>query len=236
LYAPVLAVSGVKAIVANPYVRPIPASQFFAALPHVIASGWTRTMAGIPLVVQLLIVAGVVAGRRLTLAIGAGALAVAAVVVMQRVLPFPRIWLPFLPLLFIAAACGWRWPRFEALIAVAAALALGLAAAATVRPRETGELPNVLTIARALRMRVRPGDAIVAGVASDLPLAFYLRGVPADVLHPDVAHARRIFVVTNRTTGMTLPRMLELVHIDPRAFAIRRIDDYGASALYVLTR
>jgi len=236
LYAPVIAVSGIKAIVANPYVRPIPLPQFFAALPRVIASGWSRSMAGMPLAVKLLIVAGVVAGRKLTLATGAGALAVAAIVVAQRVLPFPRVWLPFLPLLLIAAACGWRWPRFEALVAVAAALALGLAAAATVRPRETGELPNVLTIARALRMRVRPGDQIVAGVASDVPLAFYLRGVPADVLHPDLAHARRIFVVTNRTTDMTLPRTLELVHIDARAFTIRRIDDYGASALYVLTR
>jgi hypothetical protein len=236
LYAPVIAVSGVKAIIANHFVRPIPPSEFFAALPHVIVSGWTRSMAGIPLVVQLLIVIGVVAGRRLTLATGAGALAVAAVVLVQRVLPFPRLWLPFLPLLFIAAACGWRWPRFEALVAVAAAVALGLAAAATVRPRETGELPNVLTIARTLRMRVRPGDQIVAGVASDLPLAFYLRGVPIDVLHPDVAHARRIFVVTNRTSDMTLPRTLELVHIDARAFTVRRVDDYGASALYVLTR
>src|SRR4029079_1124901 len=182
------------------------------------------------------IVAGVVAGRRLTRATAAGALGVALVLLAQRVHPLPRLWLPFLPLLFIAAACGWRWPRFESLVAVAAALALGLTAVAGERPRETGELQTVRAIARARRMRVHPGDQIVAGLASDLPLAFYLRGAPVDVLHPDVAHARRIFVVVNRPLGQTLPRMLANVRVDPRGFTIRRIDDYGASALYVLTR
>jgi hypothetical protein len=230
LYAPVIAVSGAHTLLANPYVRPLPFATFFAALPRYAAEAWARTMTGVPVAVQLLVAAGAILSRKFN---AAGLAAVLLVVVAQRVLPFPRVWLPFLPLLFIAAACAFRWPRLEPVVAVAAALALGIAALANERPRDTGELPNVVPIARDLRLRLRAGDSVVATTPSDLPLAFYLRGAPVDVLHPDVVHGRRIFVVTNRTAGQTLPQTLTAFGIDPRSFAIRRIGDRG---VYVLTR
>ena len=235
VYAPVIAVSGLAALASNPY-APLPFPRFIAALPSSIVASWSRLTIAVPVLVQALLVAGVIAARRFSLGLAAGLAAVALLLVAPRLLPVPRIWLSFLPLLFIAAAHAWHWPRFEALVAVAALLALGAASLATPRMRETGELPNVVPIARTLRLRVRAGDAVVAMTPSDLPLAFYLRGAPVDVLHPDVAHARRIFVVTNRAAGRTLPRTLASFGIDPRAFAIRRVDDRGAAAVYVMDR
>jgi hypothetical protein len=119
---------------------------------------WSRMMSGIPLVVQLLLAGGAIASRRMTITVVAGLLAVALVVVAQRVVPFERAWLPFLPLLCIAAAYRLR---FERVVAILPVVALGAASLATERPR--------------------------------------------DVLHPDAARARRLFVVSHRAGGRTLP-------------------------------
>ncbi len=236
LYAPVILVSGIEALTANPYVRPLAMSELLGRAPGYGLAVWSRMMVGIPLVLQLVIGVAAIAGRRLTLPAGAGVLAIAIVLLAQRVLPFPRVWLPFLPLLLIAAAAAWRWPRLEFATAIALLLVLGALAVMTPRVRDTGELPGVDRIARTLRTRLRAGDAVLATTPSDLPLAFYLRGAPADVLHPDVAHARRLFVVANRDAGQTLPRTLAAFGIDPRRCTVQRIEDRGSAAVYLLTR
>jgi len=232
LYAPVLIVSGLSALAANAYVRPLPFTAFLHVLPRAPLLAWSRMMSGIPLVVQLLLAAGAVASRRVTIAVVAGLLAVALVVVAQRVVPFERVWLPFLPLLCIGAAYRLR---FEGVVAILAAIALGTASLATERPRDVGALPNVTALARTLRARLRAGDAVLAATPSDLPLAFYLRGAPADVLHPDAARARRLFVVSHRAGGRTLPGTVAAFHLDPRAYRVRRVDDRGGAAVYELT-
>lgn len=234
LYLPTLVVSGIDSITSNAYVRPLPLARFAAAIPGALAAVWRSWMTGIPLVLQLALAAGFVAGavrRRVTL--WGGALAIIAIVAAQRAIPFPRVWLPLAVLFMITAAAALPWGRWEA--ALAAVLFAGLATSALLVPRlrETGELPHVRAIAHELAARAVPGDAVAATPPSDVPLAFYL---DARVLRPDLAGSRRIYVVVNRAYGQSLARTLAALRIDPRAFTIRRVRDYGASAIYQLDR
>ena len=235
LYAPMLSVSGLSAITSNAYVRPMPLALFVKALPK-YALDVGRVMFDRTLILGIVIVAAAVARARAAAWAGVGAVLV--VLVAQRVLPFPRVWLPFVPLLFILAASWWRWPRFETIAAIVVALTLATLWLVTPRPRDTGELPGVVDIARELKLRVRPGDAVLAGTPSDLPLAFYFAklAVPADVLNPDVARANRVFVVCNRAYGMTLPRTLASLRIDLRGFVTRRVDERGAAEIVEMVR
>src|SRR6202007_1029737 len=57
LYAPALIISGAGAIVSNPYVRPLP--HFFRSLPPYLEAVREHLLIGIPIVVQLLLLAAV---------------------------------------------------------------------------------------------------------------------------------------------------------------------------------
>jgi len=45
---------------------------------------------------------------------------------------------------------------------------------------------------------------------------------------------RRLFAIENRDYGQTLQRTLVFFRLDPSRFAIRRVRDFGSSALYEL--
>lgn len=234
LYVPVIFVSGVSMLTSNPYVRAVP--RFLQNVLPYLATVRLHLFVGIPLVVQILIGVGVVIAlaRRALLPIWIGIVAVIALVTIQRVLPFPRVWLPFLVLLFITAAASWPWgERSESLIAAAVAVALTITGMATPRLRETGELRAVREITRTLNLHAQKGDPVLALPPSEMPLAFYCPRV--EVLRPDLSRPR-LFAIENRDYGKTLPMTLAFFRIDPRRYAIRRIRDFGSSALYELRR
>jgi len=182
--------------------------------------------------VQILIAIGfLIAVRRYPMWLGF--IPVALMVVLQRVLPLPRVWLPFLLLFFITAAAAWPWSRSEPAVAFAVFVALTITGMATTRLPETGELRAVREIARELNRRADQGDPVLALPPSELPIAFYCRRVEA--LNPDLNRAR-LFVVENRDYGATLPKTLAFFRIDPRRYTIWRVRDFGSAALYELRR
>jgi hypothetical protein len=149
------------------------------------------------------------------------------------VLPFPRVWLPFVVLMFITAAAAWPWSRTEPAVAAAVVVALAISGFTTERVRETGELRAVREITRELNRRAQKGDPVLATPPSEMPIAFYCSRV--EVLNPDLSRTR-LFVIENHDYGQTLPRTLAFFRIDPRRYAIRRVRDFGSSALYELRR
>ncbi len=232
LFVPVLLISGISSVMSNAYVRPLPIAEFIrSALPY-LATVRAQLFVGIPAIVQILLAIGfVVAVRRQPMWIGF--IPVIVLIGLQRVLPFPRVWLPFLVLLFITAAAAWPWDRSEPAVAGAVVIALAFTGFTTERVRETGELRAVREITRELNMRAQKGDAVLATSPSEMPIAFYCRRV--EVLNPDVSRPR-LFVIENRDYGQTLPRTLAFFKIDPTRYAIRRVRDFGSSALYELRR
>ena len=140
LYAPVLLVSGAAALLANPYVRPLPAGSFWAQLPaHAwFLEGW---LAGQRLVGGVLTVLGLGLFGRLLVLARRGRLAPAlarqvrevgwpalwfvlwpyVLLAGQRVLPPERTWLYKSWFFFILVAlvlAGWpaRWARWRWLL------------------------------------------------------------------------------------------------------------------------
>lgn len=229
LYAPALAVSGAGAFVANQYVRPLPVGELVRGFPSYAVRVWRALFASIPLLLQILIALAAAAALVRRRRILAGATTVLLILLLQRVLPFPRVWLPFLPLLGIAAASLVRIA--DRAIAGALLVALGLCAVAHTRIRETGELRAVREIVRELRRRSTPADAVLTLPPSDIPLVFYTGR--DDILFPDPGRPR-VFVVVNRDYGQTIDGILSAYRVDR---ALRRptvIRDFGSAVLYVL--
>jgi hypothetical protein len=230
VYAPVIVISGLRALLSNPYVQPMAFGEFIRALPAYAVAVWKSMTAGVPLIIQAMIVLAVLR-KRVAQALLPGLLVVALLLAIQRVLPFPRVWLPLLPLLFACVGTGRLKPDLTRAIAFAICICLGVIAVGKPRPRDTGELPGVYAIVRELEHRTRPGDAILALPPSEMPLAFYAPNLRAEILNPDWHHARRIFVVENRQYGQTVARTLAFFQIKGNA---RRIRDFGSSALYMI--
>ena len=157
---------------------------------------------------------------------------IALLLALQRVLPFPRIWLPFLPLIFVIATV-WPWtPRAELALSIMAAIALSILAIGKPRLRDTGELRAVHPITRELKRRARAGDVVLALPPSEMPLAFYAArdGVPVEILRPNLRRAGRIFVIENRDYGQSLEKTLRYFQVVP--MAVRKDRDFGSAALY----
>ena len=256
LYVPVLAVSGFGALFANDYVAPMNMSAFVSQLDdHVldVGSAWSRDLAnGAGWAVGLLVVAGLVAHRRVShyLVPPLAALVGVAVVLvlLQRVVPFARVWTSLLPVAGVTAAAlpGWaldRLPRKQAAAAAAmAAVTLAAIGAAAVHSadavrtsRETGALLDAPVVAHDLARVVRPGDRILA-TGSDTILEYYLGrlGVNAGpMLYTDTPR-RRTYVVVNRLGGQTLDGVL--ADLPPTALPTvpTLLEQYPSAFLYRL--
>jgi hypothetical protein len=113
-YWPVVAVNGLKHVVANRWVSPIPLSEVFGKLPGqaiITLSQWIRDTDWlwrvlVSLGVTTSIIVGVAYRRVFWVLPVLGAVLLALAAIIQRVVPFPRVWLFMLPLGLVLAACG----------------------------------------------------------------------------------------------------------------------------------
>lgn len=224
LYAPVYAASGVSSVTANEFVEPRSWSTLLDLAPgHVsdTVDTWTRDLPGVAaILLGLGLLAGVAAtpwiGRfRVPVAIAVVAWAV-AVLAVQRVVPYTRVWLFLVPLVTatVAGLVGWalergRWtaragPAVAVVVAVGGSL-LVLSADSVRESRETGALLDAPAIAAFLAERIEPEDRILA-TGSDTILEYYLErdGVDAGPLLYTEEPRARTFVVVNVLGGQTL--------------------------------
>lgn len=113
-YAPVLHFNGIEALVANEFVRPKPLSVVLQGLPGSAGDAWGHWTRDMSLPLKAAVVLGlavcVLDGFRRssvmwTLPLLAPVLMIASALI-QRVVPFPRVWLFLLPMMLALAACG----------------------------------------------------------------------------------------------------------------------------------
>ncbi|HKR64507.1 MAG TPA: glycosyltransferase family 39 protein [Thermoanaerobaculia bacterium] len=179
LYVPVLVVSGPSSITSNGTTKPLPLRDVLATLPASLCTTWREWNATYPLVLAIALIAGVVLAllrvRNLVLACVVASVPLALVL---RVVPFPRVWVPFLPLLLIAAACGLtreRWRRTPiALTSILLAL-LGLRAARYSAAMEEPSMADVPAIGAFLNTSLPPDTIVLVVQPLDQPLAFEFR-------------------------------------------------------------
>jgi hypothetical protein len=117
LYTPLLIVSGAEALLENNFVEALSWRAFVESVPVRARNTWLEWNRGLPAAGTALFVAGLAAalvfGRGKTrhrVPIGLAALLwIAPLLVVQRVAPWPRVWLFLLPLFVMWAAAGWAW-------------------------------------------------------------------------------------------------------------------------------
>jgi uncharacterized membrane protein len=264
LYSPVLAVSGPKALFANKWVTASPFPVFLHQLPASLASTWRDWNRDLPTWLTILLAACFAisllwhrrGGRqRVPLAL-ALLLWVGPLVLLQRVIPFERVWLFALPLYFIGAAAGIAIaldPLFDrlhlrhAMPVVAAALALfaglrverggSIYLSSVYLSNESRGMP---ALAARLKAQLRAGDVIVAVPPSDGPLHYYLQneGVPAAYLASHVGTPNgstgphRTFVVVNQASGDTIKRVCETARAPLPKSDAKVLVQFESAALY----
>lgn len=225
LYAPIVASSGLSALVSNEFVVALPWSTFTAELPDSLRTIGTQWHRDIPLPLALVLGAGFVTAiafhRRLSpvaLPPAVVALAwIAPVVVAQRVVPFERVWLFLVPLYLMTAAAGilfllrplaarvgGKRPIAVALAVASAGLlaASAIASQAVYRSEETSTFRDGEAIAALLERRLQPGDKVIVGPPGDVILE-YLLGTdgldPAELLYwTKPGETRRFLVVVKK--------------------------------------
>ncbi|MGB7158571.1 MAG: glycosyltransferase family 39 protein [Tepidisphaeraceae bacterium] len=263
LYAPVFQRSGMEAVAGNKFVRSLSWADVLARLPGMARDTWLLWMRDMPAAIVGALVIGVVAslvlnrrdpvGRAhpLIVAVAWCALAVA----VQRVVPYPRVWLFLLPLVFASAAAGIEVllrlpvvPRYEHGAVVAGPLLvlvigawLGWQTYAAESPtysEETGTLPAAPRIARDLAARVRPGHRLVAHVPASAPMRFYCRRnrIPGAMWlpRPDAPPHPILWVIVREPT-QTLEFVLRAQRVTTEPYGPpRKVREYAGASLYRL--
>src|SRR5262249_55946613 len=257
LYAPVFAASGVRSVTSNEFVKPHSWGAFFDRLPGHLwdtVGTWRRDL---PVVVAVVLAGGVVASLVLTRRVRrfrippllAIAVWTVPVLILQRVVPFTRVWLFFVPLVLAAAAgfYGWLLDRSPYGTRLAAAVAIVIAvggswhviSANSVREsRETGALLDARPVSRYLAQEIRPNDRILA-TGSDTILEYYLgrNGIAGGPLLYTDRLPRRIFVVVNVLGDQTVGELVqELGAARKRYGEPRLVRRYPSALVYVLER
>jgi hypothetical protein len=171
-----------------------------------------------------------------------------AAALVQRVVPYDRVWLFALPLYLTCVAEGLsgaiaRLPLpAPAAHAFAVLLCVGLACCAvrgeSLAPKSWGTLHHGDAIAALLGPILRDGDAVVALTPCDAPLKYeFLRqGIPVDYLYDyKVARAHRLFVAVDRAHEQNLGGVLAGAGVPAHRFtAARLVRDFGDAALFEL--
>ena len=233
LYAPVFAGSGIRSVTSNEYVEPQSWATFFDRVPDHVRDTYETWDRDLPLALSVVLLIGLAGGLALTPRLSrypvppllATIAWIVPVVVVQRVIPFTRVWLALVPLALAAVAAFYgrlfeRLPRSAVLVPVAAAgIAVGAAwavvdADSVRQSRETGALLDAPAVAAFLARTVEPGDRIFA-TGSDTILEYYLaqQGVDARPSLYAADPRARTFLVVNLLGGQRLEHYLR--ELDP---------------------
>jgi len=252
LYLPVVLRSGLRALVANKFVRPESWSAFVSALPEMLQDVWSQWTTAVPWPVQVLLVAGfalsLVCHRHWRVPLVPVAVAcVVAMVLVQRVLGWPRFWLFLLPLYLGSASAGLSWlggrlpvsvrRNGGVLVACGAVVLAGWLGTLLLQSgsAETGRFPEAEAVASYLKDHLQPGEAVVISIPCDWPVKYYLQrqGAPVESVNDGIATAPRVFVLVHEGMAQTLPGVLANEGLDASQWrAERRVKRFASSSLW----
>ncbi len=198
LYLPLLVVSGPNSLFGNTFVQPRTLARLSSELPVSVGETWQMLIADVPRPLVWILAAGFVIGlichgRVATTRVSvpfAAVLCVAPLLLAQRVVPYPRVWLFLIPLCAIVSGAGlWFLVRLLAnrfgtryLSGISAAMTLGcslLMGSAVLRGSSVsssrGSLPGVEGAAAWIKGQLLPGDIVLGKFPVTAPLTYYFR-------------------------------------------------------------
>ncbi len=272
LYIPVFMESGFKSVFANRFVTSKSFSYFFKEFPHSLYLVWQQWNRDIPTGISVALLIGFftslfvhkkIARHRISIILPV-LIFLLPVLVIQRVVPYSRVWL-FLLFLYIGVSSAGLWyivgliklgdTSAKIMVYTAFALILSVSMGLNVvytqsvyYSEETGILTDAEQITVYLKDYLQPGDRVFAVGPADFPLLYYFEkyNISNNYLFSDTAAADRILVITNKSgqtveeifnTGQTAKGILNLGEFPLNKYSgAELVRNFKYAGLYQLIR
>jgi hypothetical protein len=212
LYLPALLHSGPRALLANHYVRPLPLHDFLSQAPMLPSFLWASWTEAVPFPVLITLLIGLTISMvRDKVVIGlllSFATAVAALMVLQRVVPPTRAFLFGLPILAVCASSGllrllirWRGISRVGLVQIFSMILaawMGLTVVRTgsvIASEETGSFQDAAEVVNFLNAATNATDLVLMLSPLDFPFKYLHLGSPGWIQGPGDFASDRLFIV-----------------------------------------
>lgn len=234
-YSPILINSGGNLLTGSNAFEALSWSEFIESIPVRIRNTWGEWLENLPAFIVYPVLIGLISSlfipklpksRKVPLAV-AGILWIGLALIVQRVAPWPRIWLFLLPFILIWASAGLvglsrmifhriSWgdklglPILIAIILIS--MSSSLVRSAKYFIENKGVIGDVEMVSEFLEGYLKPDDVVVVTNPNTITLKYYLhrQGVSPDVTELNRSKAfQRAIVVVNRGLGQNLEYVLE---------------------------
>jgi len=234
-YAPILISSVGNPLIGNNALEALGWSELIESIPVRIKNTWREWIEGLPAFMVYGILAGFIVSfivpkmprsHKVPLAL-AGVVWISLALIVQRVAPWPRIWLFLLPFILIWASAGIIGLSRIVLTRISLGNALGLVImiafilvsmsasierSARYYSENKGVLGDVELVSVFLEQNLKTNDVVVVTNPNTITLKYYLRrqGISSEVTELNKSKAfQRAIVVVNRGLGQNLEYVLE---------------------------
>ncbi|MFA5032827.1 MAG: glycosyltransferase family 39 protein [bacterium] len=262
LYTPVFIVSGVDTLISNSFVTPKIWTYFITNLLPSFHSVWLQWNRDIPTILGFILVVGffisLIFHRQLTTHHIPVVLAIilwcVPILLLQRVVPYERIWIFLLPLYLGFASAGLSYPilkiiksnHYKHIIFSIAALTLSIGLSINVirtksvyYSEDTGTLRDAKAITIFLKEKLNVNDKVLGICPSSAPLMYYFKlyNIPLNYLTPlDLNSSTHILIIVNKPT-QTLESVLRESKISLNKYSSPKlIKQYKFAILYEMNR
>ncbi len=235
LYLPIILNSGLQSLISNDVIEALSWSDFIQSIEPRIKNTWLEWNRALPPAISPIAIIGLIAslfvpklpkGRRMPL-IMAGIIWIGTALLVQRVAPWPRIWLFLLPFFVIWISAGIiglfdlvfrRIPRGDSLMVgligllIAVPLISGLMRNYTQYDQKLHSQGEVELLADYLQDYLQPNDVVVVTSPDTVVLKYYLRRNGLAKEFTELKKGKifeRAIVVVNQAQGQTLEYVLE---------------------------
>lgn len=235
IYLPIMLNSGLQSLIGNEVIESLSWRDFLQSILPRIKNTWAEWNRGLPGILSLIAVIGLLAsffvpprqeGRRSPLIL-AGALWIGTALVVQRVAPWPRIWLFLLPFFVIWISAGilglieilFRYiPRGDLLshLMVGLLIVLPLSAGLVINyPQFAQKLHakgEIEVLADFLGEYLQPEDVVVVTSPDTIVLKYYLSRIGLEKEYTELEKGKsfnRAIIVVNQALGQTMEYVLE---------------------------
>lgn len=266
LYTPVFIVNGLDQVFSNTFVEALEWGRFWKLLTRRFKGTWTVFNKGVPRTLTWSLVIGFGAALflrhknaqhkvafPLVLVFFSG-----AVVVIQRVAPFDRMWLFAVPIFLIWAAAGLvyiyentigkimlRWPTALVITKLGFMLLLSLPlmwTGATYHHKRDAAQAYAQEITLYLRDILTPDDVVVITFPDDAPIRYYFDFYnldDGDFFSYQASDFQRVVVLVNEPRGQTIESVLEKQDFPVESVnvqAAERVGQHSHITIYALAR
>ncbi len=263
LYIPIIFNSGIQSIIGNDVIESLSWAHFIESIEPRIRNTWLEWIRDLPTAITFIALIGLIASffvpklprnRRMPLIV-AGFLWIGTALVIQRVAPWPRIWLFLLPFFIIWISAGIiglltllfsKLPRNESLmtglvgIFIAIPLVFGIFRNYPQFDQKLHSQGEVELLADYLKEDLGNDDVVVVTSPDSIVLKYYMRrnGLGSEYTELEKEKSfNRAIVVVNLAQGQTLEYVLERRNFldDVNLSDITKIYDSRRFILYELT-